>query len=67
VWVVNDRKISVIIRNPPYNAGQDNFNLRNSNYLYQQVDQQIKNEASIAAGSRFINRNMDQLHSKIQN
>jgi predicted helicase len=38
----NDRKISVIIGNPPYNAWQDNFNLRNPNRPYQQVDQQIK-------------------------
>ena len=38
----NDRKISVIIGNPPYNAWQDNFNLRNPNRYYQQVDQQIK-------------------------
>jgi len=38
----NDRKISVIIGNPPYNAWQDNFNLRNPNRSYQQVDQQIK-------------------------
>jgi predicted helicase len=38
----NDRKISVIIGNPPYNAWQENFNQNNANKLYKGIDQQIK-------------------------
>ena len=38
----NDRTISVIIGNPPYNAHQENFNQRNSNRLYKGVDKAIK-------------------------
>ena len=37
----NGRKISVIIGNPPYNAWQENFNLRNPNRPYQHVDDRI--------------------------
>jgi predicted helicase len=38
----NDRKISVIIGNPPYNAWQSNFNQDNANKVYGQIDKQIK-------------------------
>ena len=38
----NDRKISVIIGNPPYNAKQENYNLQNANRLYNGIDQRIK-------------------------
>jgi predicted helicase len=38
----NDRKISVIIGNPPYNANQQNFNDFNSNRAYPQIDKRIK-------------------------
>ncbi len=38
----NDRKISVILGNPPYNAWQENFNQNNANRLYGQIDKQIK-------------------------
>jgi predicted helicase len=38
----NDRKISVIIGNPPYNAKQENFNQNNANRYYQEVDKRIK-------------------------
>ncbi|WP_439638100.1 type ISP restriction/modification enzyme, partial [Spirulina sp.] len=38
----NDRDISVIIGNPPYNAWQDNFNDNNANRLYKSIDQRIK-------------------------
>jgi predicted helicase len=37
----NDRTISVIIGNPPYNAHQENFNQRNANRGYG-IDQAIK-------------------------
>ena len=37
----NERKISVIIGNPPYNAWQDNFNSRNPNRPYTRVDDRI--------------------------
>jgi predicted helicase len=38
----NDRTISVIIGNPPYNAHQENFNQRNANRLYTGIDKAIK-------------------------
>ncbi len=38
----NDRKISVIMGNPPYNAKQENFNQNNANRYYQEVDKRIK-------------------------
>ena len=38
----NGRKISVIIGNPPYNAWQENFNLKNPNRPYQHVDARIR-------------------------
>jgi len=38
----NDRKISVIIGNPPYNANQQNFNDFNKNKEYNFIDKRIK-------------------------
>jgi predicted helicase len=38
----NDRTISVIIGNPPYNAKQENFNQNNSNRTYSAIDKRIK-------------------------
>lgn len=38
----NDRKISVIIGNPPYNANQQNENDNNKNREYPAIDKQIK-------------------------
>ena len=38
----NDRKISVIMGNPPYNAKQENFNQNNANRYYQAIDNSIK-------------------------
>ncbi|TAD75513.1 MAG: hypothetical protein EA001_13855 [Oscillatoriales cyanobacterium] len=38
----NDRTISVIIGNPPYNAHQGNFNQRNANRSYEEIDKSIK-------------------------
>lgn len=38
----NERKISVVIGNPPYNANQQNENDRNKNRRYDRVDQRIK-------------------------
>jgi predicted helicase len=38
----NDRTISVIIGNPPYNAKQENFNQNNSNRTYKEIDKRIK-------------------------
>lgn len=38
----NDREISVIIGNPPYNAWQDSFNDNNANRVYQSIDQRIR-------------------------
>ena len=38
----NGRKISVIVGNPPYNAWQENFNLKNPNRPYQHVDDRIR-------------------------
>jgi predicted helicase len=38
----NDRKISVIMGNPPYNAKQENFNQNNANDYYKDIDKKIK-------------------------
>jgi len=38
----NEKKISVIIGNPPYNAKQENYNYQNSNKAYKLVDQRIR-------------------------
>ncbi|MCU0525381.1 MAG: N-6 DNA methylase [Elainella sp. Prado103] len=38
----NEKTISVIIGNPPYNAHQENFNQRNANRLYKGIDKAIK-------------------------
>nr|WP_234301002.1 type ISP restriction/modification enzyme [Sphaerospermopsis aphanizomenoides] len=38
----NDRAISVIIGNPPYNAKQENFNDNNTNRSYKAIDKLIK-------------------------
>jgi len=38
----NRRKISVVIGNPPYNAWQENFNMRNPNRPYMRIDERIK-------------------------
>ncbi|MEA5580662.1 type ISP restriction/modification enzyme [Nodularia harveyana UHCC-0300] len=38
----NDRTISVIIGNPPYNAKQENFNDNNANRAYGAIDKLIK-------------------------
>jgi predicted helicase len=46
----NDRKISVIIGNPPYNANQMNENENNKNRLYDRIDRRIK-ETYIAAST----------------
>ena len=38
----NERTISVIIGNPPYNANQQNANEQNKNRAYPEIDQRIK-------------------------
>jgi predicted helicase len=38
----NEKKISVIIGNPPYNAKQENYNYQNSNRAYLSIDKRIK-------------------------
>ncbi len=38
----NQRKISVIIGNPPYNAKQENYNFQNANRGYSQIDKRIR-------------------------
>lgn len=38
----NERKISVIIGNPPYNANQQNENDNNKNRAYSRIDERIK-------------------------
>lgn len=38
----NEKTISVIIGNPPYNAWQENYNNQNANRSYSRIDQTIK-------------------------
>lgn len=37
----NERKISVVIGNPPYNAWQSDYNARNANRPYKRIDERI--------------------------
>ncbi|TAD98904.1 MAG: DNA methyltransferase, partial [Bacteroidetes bacterium] len=46
----NDKKISVIIGNPPYNAMQKNSNENNANRKYLQIDNRIK-ETFVKSGT----------------
>ena len=46
----NDKQISVIIGNPPYNAKQENFNDNNANRAYPEIDKRIK-QTYIKAGT----------------
>lgn len=39
----NEKTISVIIGNPPYNAWQENYNNQNANRSYKRIDETIKN------------------------
>jgi predicted helicase len=38
----NEKTISVIIGNPPYNAKQENYNFQNANRTYAEIDKRIK-------------------------
>lgn len=38
----NEKKISVIIGNPPYNAKQENYNYQNANKAYAEIDKRIR-------------------------
>ncbi len=38
----NDKKIAVVIGNPPYNAAQQNYNDNNANRYYKEIDKRIK-------------------------
>jgi predicted helicase len=38
----NEKKISVVIGNPPYNAKQENYNFQNANRGYKEIDKRIK-------------------------
>ena len=38
----NSEDLTVIIGNPPYNAWQENFNLRNPNRPYKEIDKRLK-------------------------
>lgn len=38
----NEKTISVVIGNPPYNAWQENYNNQNANRSYKRIDQTIK-------------------------
>ena len=52
----NERKISIIIGNPPYNANQHNENDNNKNRTYARIDQRIKDtyiKASIAQKTKL--------------
>ncbi|SCC79885.1 type ISP restriction/modification enzyme [Saliniramus fredricksonii] len=46
----NERKISVVIGNPPYNAWQESFNLRNPNRPYRIIDESLR-ETYVRRGS----------------
>lgn len=51
----NRQKITVIVGNPPYSAGQDSANEDNANESYSQLDSEIAN--TYAARSTAVNKN----------
>jgi predicted helicase len=69
----NEKTISVIIGNPPYNAKQENYNFQNANRTYRDIDKRIK-ETYIKQGTaqaqmavydmyvRFLRWATDRLH-----
>lgn len=71
----NEKKISVIIGNPPYNAKQPNYNFQNANRAYKEIDKRIK-DTYIKNGTaqnqivvydmftRFYRWSMDRLNDK---
>jgi predicted helicase len=69
----NRKKISVVIGNPPYNAWQENYNSRNPNRPYRDIDDRIgqtyvrlstaQNSASVYdMYTRFFRWSSDRLH-----
>ena len=49
------RRINVIIGNPPYSAGQNDYNEENPNLSYPHVDARIKETYALKTGSYYIN------------
>ncbi|SDU47757.1 N-6 DNA Methylase [Stappia sp. ES.058] len=69
----NKRKISVVVGNPPYNAWQENFNMRNANRAYKRIDDRIRETYGTASSaqnkiaiydmySRFFRWASDRMH-----
>ena len=54
----NNKTISVIIGNPPYNANQSNWNEFNANREYPEIDQRIR-ETYVAASSAIKTKQYD--------
>ncbi|RPH90580.1 MAG: DNA methyltransferase [Chroococcales cyanobacterium metabat2.561] len=55
----NDRNISVIIGNPPYNAKQQNANDNNANRNYEEIDKRIRDTYLKVSNSQNQNRAYD--------
>ena len=59
----NEKPISVIIGNPPYNAAQRNFNEFNPNRKYPHIDQRIK-ETYTATSTAQNNNNQNDMYKR---
>ncbi len=55
----NEKKISVILGNPPYNAHQTNFNEFNPNRTYPAIDQRIRETYSQASTAQTRHKQYD--------
>ena len=55
----NEKPISVIIGNPPYNATQRNFNDFNPNRVYSEVDQRIRETYTQASTAQNLHKQYD--------
>ena len=55
----NDKTISVIMGNPPYNTAQTNFNEFNPNRAYPEIDQRIRDTYSQASTAQNRNQQYD--------
>ena len=59
VQLQNEKPISVIIGNPPYNTAQTNFNEFNPNRAYPDIDQRISETYSSASAAQNRNQQYD--------
>ena len=55
VQMQNTKKMHIILGNPPYNTGQNNYNEFNANRKYEQIDERIQNTFRKESTAQKIN------------